>query len=134
MAKRAPRRRGAQRAEEALRESDGLFLPLIESAPDGILIVDKHGRIVLVNSQTEKLFGYSRDELLGRPVEILMPERFRKAHVGHRATYYSAPRTRPMGAGLELTGRRKDGSEFATEISLGALRTEDGVLVTSTVT
>ena len=109
------------------------FAALLESAPDAIVIVDQNGRIVLANSQTEHLFGYTREELLGQPVEMLLPERFREAHRAHRAAYTNAPRTRPMGIGLELFGRRRDGSEFPTEISLSPVETPQGMLVTSII-
>ncbi|MCH8346380.1 MAG: PAS domain S-box protein, partial [Chloroflexi bacterium] len=122
-----------KRAEEALRGSEQRFRGLLESAPDACVIVNTDGRIVLVNTQTEKMFGYSRDELIGEPVEMLMPERSREAHVGLRTGYYSEPRTRPMGAGRELAGRRKDGSEFPVDISLSTLETKNGILVTSVV-
>jgi PAS domain S-box-containing protein len=109
------------------------FQGLLESAPDGILIVDSNGLIVLVNTQTEKLFGYRRNELLGKPVEILVPERFRERHVGHRVQYSSNPRTRPMGVCLNLTALHKDGSEFPVEISLSPLETDNGILITSVI-
>src|SRR5579864_876307 len=94
------------------------FRGLLDAAPDPIVIVDERGLIRIVNQQTEKFFGYSRDELIGQPVEVLLPERFRGVHVGDRTKYMAHPRTRPMGIGLELFGRRKDSSEFPVEISL----------------
>src|SRR2546428_598256 len=113
--------------------ADRWFGDLLESAPDAIVGVDDQGRIVLINSQTEKIFGYGRDELLNQPVEILLPERVRRAHERHRAGYVVDPRTRPMGVGLDLAGRRKDGSEFPAEISLSPFQTRDGVIVTSII-
>src|SRR6184192_1456640 len=113
--------------------ADRWFGDLLESAPDAIVGVDDQGRIVLINSQTEKIFGYGRDELLNQPVEILLPERVRRAHERHRAGYVVDPRTRPMGVGLDLAGRRKDGSEFPAEISLSPFQTEDGLIVTSII-
>ena len=98
-----------------------------------MVLVDRHGRIALVNSQTEKTFGYAREELIGESVEKLMPERFRNGHLAHRSQYSANPHTRPMGAGLELFGQRRDGQEFPIEISLAPLETEDGVLISTAI-
>ncbi|MGE5216150.1 MAG: PAS domain S-box protein [Chloroflexota bacterium] len=112
---------------------DARYRGLLETVPDAIIMVDNTGRIVLVNAQGETLFGYSRKELLGQPVELLLPERFRQSHVGHRTNYLSEPRARAMGAGLELFACRKDGSEFPVEISLSPLATEEGLFVMSAI-
>jgi PAS domain S-box-containing protein len=120
-------------AEEVLRRGEERFRVLLESAPDAAVIVDDHGRIVLVNRQTEELFGYTREEMLDHPIEMLLPERFRSVHTEHRKTYTGDPRTRPMGVGLELAGRRADGSEFPVDISLSSMQTNDGTLSTAFV-
>jgi PAS domain S-box-containing protein len=109
------------------------YLDLLESTPDAILMVNAAGRIVLANSQAEHLFGYTPGELRGQPVETLLPTSLRAAHVGHRSRYFAQPRTRTMGAGLELNGRRKDAVAFPVEISLSPLKTEQGLLVMSAI-
>jgi PAS domain S-box-containing protein len=115
------------------RALDTDFRRLLELAPDAIVIVEAGGRIVLVNAQAQRLFGYTDEEMLGHPVEMLLPEAARGAHEGHRARYHAAPHTRPMGIGLELAGRRKDGSTFPVEISLAPMPTDEGLLVMSAI-
>ncbi|HLZ51953.1 MAG TPA: PAS domain S-box protein [Candidatus Acidoferrum sp.] len=109
------------------------FKNLLEAAPDAMVSVNQAGEIQLVNSQTEKLFGYSREEILGKPVEILVPQRFRGRHEAHRGEYSELPVRRAMGAGLELYGLRKDGTEFAVEISLSPIETMEGALTISAI-
>ncbi|MGH9814041.1 MAG: sensor histidine kinase, partial [Candidatus Acidiferrales bacterium] len=127
-ANRALTREMAQRARAQER-----FRSLIESAPDAMVIVDQQGKIAVVNAQAEKLFGYQRSELLGQTVEMLIPERLRGPHPQHRAGYFSHAHARSMGAGLELYGRTKDGSDFPVEVSLSPLETEEGLLVSSAI-
>lgn len=106
---------------------------MVESSPDGMLLADEHGVLVLVNTQIEALFGYDRGELLGLPVEKLIPERHRMAHTAYRTRYAMAPRPRAMGGELALKGRRQDGSEFPVEVSLSPITTEQGLRVVATV-
>ncbi|WP_340384388.1 PAS domain S-box protein [Streptomyces sp. SS7] len=124
---------GAPIPDGAPSGAEERFRGLLEAAPDAMVIVDDRGAIRLVNAQTEALFGYGREELLGHPVELLIPDRFRDQHTGHRGAYTSNRQVRPMGAGLELHGLRKDGTEFPVEISLSPLETADGLLVSAAV-
>jgi len=110
-----------------------LFEKLFEASPDAIVVTDEKGQITSINSQVEQLFGYARQELIGQSVEILVPERFRQAHPGHRGTYNAHASVRPMGAGLELFGRRKDGSEFPVDIMLSPMETAEGRVVISVI-
>jgi PAS domain S-box-containing protein len=117
-----------QRARGELRSRD-----LVESAPDASVIVDSAGRIVLVNAQTEKLFGYSRGELASAPVEMLLPERYRARHRQLRDAFVAAPQQRPMGAGIDLYARHKQGWEFPVEVSLSPLATDGGIVVSASI-
>jgi PAS domain S-box-containing protein len=119
--------------EQRLLDRETRFRSVLEAAPDAIVIADGDGSIVLVNAQTERLFGYAREQLVGQPIEILVPERFQGRHVGHRQDFLAEPRVRSMGEGLELYGRRADGSEFPVAISLSPVETAEGALVIAAV-
>lgn len=115
------------------KRTEQTFRDLLESAPDAMVVVDSSGRIVIVNAELERLFGYSRDELLGQPIEVLVPEESRAKHPEHVARFAASPQSRPMASGLKLKGRRKDGSHFKAEISLGPVHTEQGLLISCAV-
>ena len=132
MAKRTKKERVHQRIAKA-SEAAGRFRGLLESAPDAMVVVDSAGKIVFVNTQTEKLFGYPRGEMLGRGVELLVPERLREQHRHHRTHFFIEPRTRPMAAEYQLFGLRKDGTQFPVEVSLSPIETKKGVLVASAI-
>lgn len=115
------------------KRAQQIFRTAVESAPNGIVMVDRRGRIVLVNEQSERLFGYRREELLGQLIELLVPDRFRASHPGQREGFFHNPKARPMGAGRDLYGLRKDGSEFPVEIGLNPIRTDEGEFVLASV-
>lgn len=104
----------------------GKFAAILDAAPDAMLCVDTGGRIAVVNAETEHLFGYQREELEGRRVEVLVPEGARAVHAEHRARYVAAPERRSMGVGMQLSGCRRDGSTFPADISLSAIDTDEG--------
>jgi PAS domain S-box-containing protein len=116
-----------------LNSSESIFSKILDSAPDSIVIVDSSGEIQIVNIQTENIFGYSRSELIGKKVEMLIPGEYRDKHIGHREHYNSNVSFRPMGSGLELFGLRKDGSKFPVEISLSPLNTPEGIYVAAAI-
>ncbi len=122
-----------KRAEDAAKASEAQFRGVLATAPNAIVISDFDGRILLVNEQVENVFGYPREELIGQPVEILLPKDLEELHIKHRGKYLDDPYTRAMGYGLDLEGRRKDGSTFPVDISLSPLETSDGTLVTSII-
>ncbi len=122
-----------EKANSGLKKSEEQFKGLLESAPDAMVIVNKEGVIKLINAQTEKLFGYTKAELTGQKVEILIPQRFAGNHPHHRNNFFANPKVREMGAGLELFGKKKNGEEFSIEISLSPLHTLEGILVSAAI-
>jgi PAS domain S-box-containing protein len=122
-----------KRSREKVLQAEERFRALMDSAPDAMVVVDEQGRIALVNARTETLFGYAREELLGKTIEILIPERFRTGHSGHRGVYLHAPATRSMGSNLDLYARRRDGSEVPVEVSLSPVASSAGLRVASAI-
>ncbi len=124
-------------SQARLAEHDQLgaagFRTLLQASPEAMIISNPHGEIIIMNSRAEQLFGYQREELLGQPIEVLLPERFRKAHLGHREGYNARPVNRPIGAARGLVGLRKDGTEFPIEVSLCPVETGQGILVSSAI-
>ncbi|HLF37151.1 MAG TPA: MASE1 domain-containing protein [Anaerolineales bacterium] len=122
-----------RRTDDALHESEGMLRGLFEFAPDAIVVTDQAGRIVRINAQTELLFGYGREELIGRPVEVLLPDRLAARHAQHRKSFLVRPQARSMGVGLELYGRRRDGGEFPVDIMLSPVESREGRTVIAVV-
>ena len=120
-------------AAKAMEQAETRFRLVVEAAPNAMIMVDPAGRITLVNAQTEAVFGYTREELIGLPIETLIPERFRSRHPGDRGRYFASPSARAMGAGRELFGRRKDGSEVPVEVGLNPIRSSEGVFALASV-
>jgi two-component system sensor kinase FixL len=125
--------RSAEACERARRRAASWFEQVLEAAPDAMILVGRGGEILVVNRQTERIFGYRRDELIGQSIETLVPVRFRELHRKQRAGYFAEPRYRPMRSGLDLHGRRSDGSEFPAEISLSPIADPDGMVVACAV-
>ena len=115
------------------KQAEEQFRLVVEAAPNAMIMVNTEGRITLVNTQAEAVFGYTREELIGHPIEMLVPERFRSHHAGDRKGYFDDAQARPMGAGRELFGRRKDGSEVPVEIGLNPIHTAEGLFVLASI-
>jgi two-component system, LuxR family, sensor kinase FixL len=124
---------GSEFQSEQERAAERRFRLVVEAAPNAMVMVNQAGEIVLVNAETERVFGYKRSELLGKPVEMLVPERYRASHPGMRGTFFAAPRPRAMGAGRDLYGLKKDGGEFPVEIGLNPFETDEGLMVLSAI-
>src|SRR5665811_202452 len=120
-------------ADEILPQADALFQSLFDLAPDAIIVVNNKGLILQANARAEKIFGYSKKELIGKPVDILVPEQFKKSHDEHVKNYIHNPRKRFMGDEFELYGLRKDGTEFPVDIALGYVSTKDGIIISSMI-
>jgi PAS domain S-box-containing protein len=118
---------------EERRRTEEQFRLVVEAAPTGMVMVNREGKILLVNALIERLFGYRQADLHGQPIEVLVPERFRGQHPGHRRGFLAAPSSRPMGMGRDLYGLRKDGSEFPVEIGLNPMKTPDGMVVMASI-
>src|SRR5437868_3265856 len=118
---------------QALEKSEARFRQVVESAPNAMVMINAQGIIEMVNAQAERVFGYDRKELLGQLIENLVPERFRRNHPGLRGSFFSPPVSRPMGAGRDLFGLKKDGSEFPIEIGLNPIETDEGPMVLSAI-
>ncbi len=116
------------------KKSEKLVIALLQSASQAVISIDKIGKIVLANHRAEEMFGYSREELLGSRIELLLPESRRSSHVHERDQYFEHPHARPMGIGIELAGRRKDASEFPVEVSLSYVELEEGLFAIAFVT
>jgi PAS domain S-box-containing protein len=127
-------RKEAVVSDAALRRSEATARAVLQSATEGILLIDASGRITLVNPAAERMFGYDPDELMGQPLEVLLPGRIQDTHRDHRARYFAGPRVRPMGTGLDLAGRRKDGTEFPVEISLSYVQSSEGMSAMALIT
>jgi len=127
------RMRGAALDITKRKQAEEQFRLVVEAAPNAMIMVNAEGRITLVNTQAEAVFGYAREELIGHPIEMLVPERFRSNNMGDRRCYFCDPRARPMGAGRELFGRRKDGSEVPIEIGVNPIHTSEGLFVLASI-